>query len=440
MSDYLNKIIKSILLEYDRNKIQRPNDYDETGGLGAARRASQLPATGSFQADRKASNILQPNPYEKKICDILYNARNKSWAEGFAKSMFNNYGDTIPIAAALMHLMKKNPSINPKMLKGATMLLFRESKGSAVNIINPREVLGFIHNIFGGNHSQGYAQIQPKTAKEYGIDMKSLYTVEGSLEAAIKMLESNYRKAKQFYSGSEITKYKNGKLVKEKAVDGDAALHLALAAHNAGSGIINKWCETNCENIANPCSVVERDALDTGVMCRTKKNKVIPNYFPNKGKVHGYMPQSINCYNLLSALPANLKMAINFNPNFIQSLQSKPLLQPKTPSKTSWDRNSAGDEGYWSVLKKRLKETGFKIIQDPKDKYFQYGPWKIYKNPSDGYQIYGAQVPYRPVSGKIVSYKGKYAGEVLDKTIIQTKNGKKYTLKNLLTKKIPEVL
>ena len=109
-------------------------------------------------------------------------------------------------------------------------------------------------------------------------------------------------------------------------------------------------------------------------------------------------------------------------------------------SKNNWDRNSAGDEGYWSALKKRLKETGFKIIQDPRDKYFQYGPWKIYKNPSDGYQIYGSQVPYRPVSGKIVSYKGKYAGEVLDKTIIQTKNGKKYTLKNLLTKKIPEVL
>lgn len=475
MSDHLYKIIKSILLEYDRNKIQRPNDYDESGGIGAARRASQLPATGSFQADKKASEILQPNPYEKKLAKILFDARNKIWGSGWIKSNFNNMSDTVPFVASLISIKSKNPSINPKLLKGTVTLIFRESKGTPAHALAPKEVFGYIDNLLDitgklnylgvtyipgvgeikpghRNHSQGYGQIQPSLAKKFGLDMNSLYTVKGSMDGVLKLLSSYYSLAKKYYSGSQLTYFENGKLVKKPALDNDAALHIALAAHNAGTGIITKWCETDVPGIANPCSTDKRsyEGKKTAI---TKKDKVIPNYYPKKGTLHNYMESAELCYKLLSSLPKTLDQAVSFQPNVVKSLSSVSLSQDNLNKltqyndpmntlklKSAWDRNSAGDEGYWSVLKKRLKETGFKIIQDPKDKYFQHGPWKIYKNPSDGYQIYGSQVPYRPVSGKIVSYKGKYAGEVLDKTIIQTKTGKKYTLKNLLNKNISDVI
>jgi len=386
---------------------------------------------------------MSRNDNETIIAKILWDARNNSWGSGVSKTIFNNFSDTIPITTALISFVKTNKNFDPKILKAAVSLIFRESKGSSTYInLKPKEVLGFIHNFFGGNHSQGYAQIQPSVAKQYGIDVNSLYTVIGSLKAAYTMLSKNYNYAKKFYSGPQVTVFKNGRLVKKQAIDGDAALHLAVAAHNGGLGLIGKWCETNVKDIANKCDITSRKPYDNYIVATTNKSKIIPNYFPNKGNVHSYMPQFIKCYNSLSSLPGVL--------NKISS--------SKTTSKTSnkpnmgWDGYKSGDLRYWKVLYAVIKKLGLPVKLDPKSNgkienanYFYSGPWVIWKDRSKngGYFISSGSgtINKTSVVGKITSYEGRYVGEDISKTVVELKGGnkKKYTLLAFLKSK-PENL
>lgn len=243
------------------------------------------------------------------LAKSLFYARNNSWGQSTFKTFFNDFQDMIYLGIALLNWKSNNPNYNPVLLKCAISGIFRESKGSLPQLLRPKELLGAIHNLFGGEHSQGYAQIQPNVAKQYGIDPMSLYSLRGSLEALYKMFLTNYNTAKKYYSGNFVTIYKNGTLVKIPALNRDAALHMAVATHNAGLGILGDWCETNLKNIANKCNITKRKPYPNdkpNLFAYTKKNKKIPNYFPNKGGVHNYMPQFIKCFNSLYKVPAIL--------------------------------------------------------------------------------------------------------------------------------------
>jgi hypothetical protein len=166
--------------------------------------------------------------------------------------------------------------------------------------------LGRIHNFFGGDHSQGYGQIKPSTAKKYGIDMSKQYELDGALDALYKMTSVNYQDAKKYYGGPTITVSENKKNKEIPAIDGDAALHMTIAAHNAGEGIINQWCETNIPGIANKCSEEKRQPYEKSnpeIVAVTNKTKRIKNYFPNFGNVYTYMPQFTKAYQGLANLP-----------------------------------------------------------------------------------------------------------------------------------------
>jgi hypothetical protein len=277
------------------------------------------------------SNILKstlndPNTTKfYNLVNILYAARNASWGESFAKKLFNQKSSIKDFASAIISWSKLNRNFNPPLLKTAISTVFRESKGEAAMLyLNPKEVLGLLHNILGGEHSQGYAQIRPSTAKQYGIDMNSLYTLGGSLDAIYKMLSKNYQTAKKYYSGPTVTIYRNNKLTKVPAIGGDAALHMTIAAHNAGSGILSNWCETNLPGIANKCSDTQRvpDKSKPKMIAITKKNKKIDNYFPNIGGVHKYTPQFKKSFDQLGSVPEIVKSLISGSE--ISKLYKKP--------------------------------------------------------------------------------------------------------------------
>ena len=240
------------------------------------------------------------------LVNVLFNARNSSWNDSINKRLFNKKSSIKDFALAIISWVKKNKNYNPILLQTAISTIFRESKAeSAMLYLNPKEVLGMLHNIFGGDRSQGYAQIKPTTAKEYGIDMNSLYTFEGSLDAIYKMLLKNYQTAKKYYSGPTVTIYKDNKLTKTPSIGGNAALHMAIASHNVGTGILNNWCETNLPNIANKCSETKRvpDDSKPKEIATTNKNKKINNYYPNIGGVHKYTPQFKKSFDQLASVP-----------------------------------------------------------------------------------------------------------------------------------------
>ena len=237
----------------------------------------------------------------QSLIQILSNARNVSWAGGIKKTLTSSESDIQSLAIAVTEWCTKN-KYDVKLLKAAISILFRESKASSYSFYHPKELIGklqnavgmpdvkvFGKNIGGSNHSQGYAQIQPSTAKQYGIDMSTQGTFIGALDGAYKILSSNYQKALKFYKGPNITLFQGNKYLQVAGLDNDAALYMAVASHNAGVGIINKYCQTNAVGLANPCNVKDRKLNDQVLV--TDPSKPINNYFPNVGGVHDYMPQ-----------------------------------------------------------------------------------------------------------------------------------------------------
>jgi len=255
----------------------------------------------------------------KKLIDVLYKARNLSWDAGIKKTLFNDKNDVVELGGAVIDWVKKN-DYEPLLLRATVTLLFRESKGSPVVQLMPKELLGRFSNWIGGwdlpgekfdskgDHSQGYGQIKPSTAKRYNIDMDSVYTYYGAFDAIYKMLSINYTNAKKLYTGGVVQIFDTKKnLVKIPALGNNAAIHMAIAAHNAGEGIINSWCETNIKGIANLCRIKSRQPFkksNPNLVAVTNNSKKIQNYFPNIGGVHGYMPQIKSCFDALSELPS----------------------------------------------------------------------------------------------------------------------------------------
>jgi hypothetical protein len=253
------------------------------------------------------------------LCKILSNARNVSWADGIKKTLTSSESDIENFAESIILWTKRN-KYNPKLLKAAITVIFRESKASSYSFLNPKEWIGKIENavgmpdikvfgknIGGSNHSQGYAQIQPSTAKQYGIDMSTQGTFIGALDGAYKILNSNYQKSLKFYKGQNIIFFQDNKYLQTPGLDNDAALYMAVAAHNAGSGIINSYCQTNVVGLANPCNVKSRTLENQNLI--TNPNKPINNYFPNVGGVHKYMPQFKKCFDALASVPNALTYA-----------------------------------------------------------------------------------------------------------------------------------
>ena len=315
------KIVKKVLSEQEKNPL-----YFDRSQLYSDAESTNVDIKPIY--DRKTGKTIKPQSSPKRtipvnvsnlknISDIIWNARNESWSQSTAKTLFNDEISIDALVYALLSWVDKNKNFDEKLFIATISVLLRESKASAGTLIHPGEILGFLHNLTGfGNHSQGYAQIQPQTAKEYGIALTDLYTMEGSFNAAYKILSSNYNIAKNYYNGNFVTKFnpigknidsaptmltgKNitsfptiltPKLQKEKALGDDAALHMAVSAHNAGTGILGKWCETNMLNIANKCNQKQRNPYDDNRVAITDTSKPIPNYFPNIGGVHNYMPQ-----------------------------------------------------------------------------------------------------------------------------------------------------
>lgn len=266
-------------------------------------------------------NNLQFKPKFDSLVSILDNARNISWDEGIKKTLFQDEDDIKKLAVTLLAWIQKNKGYNPELLKSAITQIFRESKGSPITFISPKELWGFATNTLGfdplnwkedfrANHSQGYAQIQPDTAKKYGIEMNQVYTLGGSLDALYKMLSTNYSKANNLYKGNTVTIYQNQNLKQVPAIGGNAALHMAIAAHNAGDGIIDRWCETNIPGIANKCSETKRQPYkDKNLVAVTKKERPIENYFPNIGGVHNYIPQFRKAFDAMTNLPKTLSLS-----------------------------------------------------------------------------------------------------------------------------------
>jgi hypothetical protein len=252
-------------------------------------------------------NLINKPKTEREIlffqmCNILFKARNLSWEGGVKKSIANNYMDMTNFGVAILDWVKKNPSVSPKILKAVISILIRESKVSPMNYYTPKEILGFIHNLLGGDHSQGYSQIKPSTAKQYNIDIKSVYTLIGSMNATYKILSADYQKARNLYKGNTLTVFQNNQLKKINSIGNDSALHMTFASYNAGSEIMNQWCQTNIPNIANPCSENKRQ-VDDKTVAVTDKTKKINNYFPNIGNVHRYMPQIKILYDTIEPIP-----------------------------------------------------------------------------------------------------------------------------------------
>ena len=309
----LEKIVKRVLVEQTKGNLPAAT-LTPSQPQKSSLQPTMNTKSGTYNSTTKTSNS---DPSFNELVNILFNARNVSWDEGVAKTLFNRKSDIEELARALIKWSKKNGGYDPKLFKAIVTFIFRESKGSSLQVFyNPAEILGRIHNFFGGNHSQGYGSFQPNTAKKYGIDMSKQYELDGSLDALYKMTNVNYQNAKKFYSGPTITVSENKKNKEIPAIGGDAALHLTIGAHNAGEGIIDQWCETNIPGIANKCSEAKRLPYEDSrpdIVAVTDKTKRIKNYFPNIGKgdknTYTYMPQFVKVYQGLANLPKVLSQA-----------------------------------------------------------------------------------------------------------------------------------
>lgn len=266
----------------------------------------------AFQSLNVSKKLFTPQSTKDKllidVANILFNARNKAWARTWKKDLTNSFTDIYVYAINLVVWAKSNKGLvsDDKLLRGIAGLLMRESKATPLSFLNPKEIVGALLNIFGDDRSQGFGQIKPSVAKQYGITNENLYSYIGSLNAIGKILSSDYIRAKNFYSGPTVTIFENNNLKKVPAIGGDAAFHMALAAYNANADkVLKKWCQTNVPGLANPCDVarVEED----GKVRITDKSKPIPNYFPNIGGVHKYMPEIQTLYNNLQPLQSKLQ-------------------------------------------------------------------------------------------------------------------------------------
>ena len=423
MSRNLDNIIKSVLLEYKAD----PTGYDPSGGLGASRISSGLPATGNFKFDNQVLNKQMensrsvqasscvPGPYVYAIRKL----KNSGASTLLLKATLGIIGRESDFGGGESMMSKKYWSYGLKSQVKNLKSLFDGSK---------------VAKYFGGGDptSLGPAQITPQTAKQYGINPNDLNDVTTAVNGAYKILLSNYNIAiKNGYSTNKpSSNFTNG--------TGNAALDLAIAGHNLGESKITKYCETSNPKIKKFCSLAGK--VEDGV---TVYNKPVSNYLPNYGTkltTHNYVIEVAKRIKSFSCVDSNWSGKIE---SFFKGLSG---LNTQTTSK--WDGTKPGDLRYWKALYSAIGKSGLPVKLDPKAggkiekaNYYYSGPWIIWKDTTKngGYFISSGNgtVNKTSVVGKITTYGGKYAGEDISKTIVQLKggNGKKYYLTAFLKSK-----
>ena len=430
MSRNLDNIIKSVLLEYKAD----PTGYDPSGGIGAARISSGLPATGNLKFDNQVFNKQMensrsvqasscvPGPYVYAIRKL----KNSGASTLLLKATLGIIGRESDFGGGESMMSKKYWSYELKSQVKNLKSLFDDSK---------------VAKYFGGGDptSLGPAQITPQTAKQYGIDPNDLNDVTTAVNGAYKILLSNYNIAiKNGYSTNKpSSNFTNG--------TGNAALDLAIAGHNLGESKITKYCETSNPKIKKFCSLAGK--VEDGV---TVYNKPVSNYLPNYGTkltTHNYVTEVSKRMKSFSCVDNDWSGAFSF----LNTLLQPGLSKVSNSLKSSWD-SKPGDLRYWKALYSSIGKAGLPVKLDPKAggtiekaNYYYYGPWLIWKDTTKngGYFISSGNgtINKTSVVGKITTYGGKYAGEDISKTIVQLKggNGNRYYLTAFLKSK-PENL
>ena len=278
----LEQIVKRVLKEQtiipeDPNK----QNYDPSGGLGAARRSSGLPATGNFKFDNQVLNKQMensrsvqasscvPGPYASAIRKL----KNSGASTLLLKATLGIIGRESDFGGGESMMSKKWWSYKLKSQVKNLKSLFDDIPELAVST----------GGLIGDPTSLGLAQITPQTAKQYGINPNDLNDVSTAVNGAYKILLSNYNLAiKNGYSTNKpSSNFTNG--------TGNAALDLAIAGHNLGESKMTKYCETSNPKIKKFCSLAGK--VEDGV---TVYNKPVANYLPNYGTkltTHNYVTE-----------------------------------------------------------------------------------------------------------------------------------------------------
>ena len=251
---------------------------------------------------------------QKKIDAVshhIFQARDSSWGESWAKKNFGNDRTGIRSLALAVYSLYHYDNVDINIIKTIISIILRESKASSAMVnIGPsgQEFLGWVHNMVGGNHSQGYAQIQPDLVKRYNLPEDTLETMSGAVNGLYKLITSHYNKAvSKGYKGSKVTIWdKDSKKFREvEAVLGDAALHIAIAAHNGGSGIIQQWCKTNKLGLAAPCGSTNYKN-DGRISTGEKIKNYVPRMQSSRGDTVQYMNQVYNSFDNLEGIEGAL--------------------------------------------------------------------------------------------------------------------------------------
>ena len=153
---------------------------------------------------------------------------------------------------------------NEKILKIALSIIGRESTFASGKRYNVTNVVKRLASMVGLDTSVGPAQMKSSTAEEFGIDLNTLTTNTGALDAAYRYVDKNYGLAK---SRGYVPNRPSNLGVKGT---GDGALDIAIASYNAGLKIIAPWCKTTNPKICVLCSNVTQGAKIP-----------VPNYIPN---------------------------------------------------------------------------------------------------------------------------------------------------------------
>lgn len=265
----LEQIVKRILKEQtiipeDPNK---PN-YDPSGGLGAARISSNLPATGFVKSDKKAEKVRQEQINKSKdynkIVKQLY-CVPPSFAPSIANMIVNGY--------------------NKQTLKIVLGIIGRESSyasGLRYNITAPLKTIG---NLLGYNTSTGPAQMSQQTAKDLKLQ-QPIETVSGALKAVYEYLKRSYGIATSIgYSDTA----KSVNVPPSNSIN--AKTDIAIASYNMGVGKIVKYCDKAGSKLK--------------VKCDNKNTKQVKNYLPNYSTTrwdnvnittHGYVAEVVQKY------------------------------------------------------------------------------------------------------------------------------------------------
>jgi len=165
-------------------------------------------------------------------------------------------------------LIKKN--YNKLFLKASLGIIGRESDFGESNRFKFRNPLKILYGALGGNTSVGFAQVQPETAKQYGLDLTDLSMASGSLDITYRLLQDNYNKAlKVGYTTGPSVNFKDG--------TGNSALDMAISAHNLGAQKITKYCKTSDPKINRPCDLAGTTTSE-GLKV---SNQYVQNYIPN---------------------------------------------------------------------------------------------------------------------------------------------------------------